>query len=120
MDTETLAKSPIGRIFIRAVAAVMESRLRYRFFGPTKILHGAGIRSGMKVLEVGCGTGFFTIPAGRMLGGQGSLIAINLSIFDRMLGLAVIPAKPGIQGFQAFLDLVFRRGDVLGMEFSLS
>jgi ubiquinone/menaquinone biosynthesis C-methylase UbiE len=78
MDTEALAKSPIGRIFIRVVAAIMESRLRYKFFGPTKILHGAGIRPGMKILEVGCGTGFFTIPAGRMLGGQGSLIAMDV------------------------------------------
>ena len=78
MDTEALAKSPIGRIFVRVVAAVMESRLRYKFFGPTKILQGAGIRPGMKVLEVGCGTGFFTIPAGRMLGGHGSLIAMDV------------------------------------------
>jgi ubiquinone/menaquinone biosynthesis C-methylase UbiE len=78
MDTEALAKSPIGRILLRGVAAMMESRLRYKFFGPTKILDAAGIRSGMKVLEVGCGTGFFTIPAGRMLGGQGSLIAMDV------------------------------------------
>jgi len=78
MDTEALANSPIGRIFIWVVAAIMESRLRYKFFGPTKILDGAGIKPGMKVLEVGCGTGFFTIPAGRMLGVQGSLIAMDI------------------------------------------
>lgn len=78
MNTEALAKSPIGRIFIRLMAAIMESRLRYKFFGPTKILQGAGIRPGMKVLEVGCGTGFFTITAGRMLGDQGRLIAMDM------------------------------------------
>jgi ubiquinone/menaquinone biosynthesis C-methylase UbiE len=78
MDTEALTKSPIGRIFIRVVAAIMESRLRYKFFGPTKILNGAGIMPGMKVLEVGCGTGFFTVPAGRMLREQGSLIAMDV------------------------------------------
>jgi ubiquinone/menaquinone biosynthesis C-methylase UbiE len=78
MDTEALAESAIGRIVIRVVAAMMESRLRYKFFGPTKILDAAGIRPGMKVLEVGCGTGFFTIPAGRMLGEQGSLIAMDV------------------------------------------
>ncbi|MCL4296351.1 MAG: methyltransferase domain-containing protein [Anaerolineae bacterium] len=78
MNTEALAKSPIGRIFIRLMAAIMESRLRYKFFGPTKILQGAGIRPGMRVLEVGCGTGFFTITAGRMLGEQGSLIAMDM------------------------------------------
>lgn len=31
----------------------------------------------MEVLEIGCGTGFFTITAGRMLGEQGSLIAMD-------------------------------------------
>jgi ubiquinone/menaquinone biosynthesis C-methylase UbiE len=78
MNTEALAKSHIGQIFIRVMAAIMESRLRYKFFGPTKILQGAGIRPGTKVLEVGCGTGFFTITAARMLGEQGALIAMDL------------------------------------------
>ena len=68
MNTEAFAKTRIGKVFIGVMAAVMESRLRYKFFGPTKILQGAGIRPGMKVLEVGCGTGFFTITTVRMLG----------------------------------------------------
>ena len=78
MDVEILAKTKIGRVFIRWMAVIMESRLRYKFFGPTKILEGAGIEPGMKVLEVGCGTGFFSVPAGRMLEGQGSLIAMDI------------------------------------------
>ena len=78
MNTEALAKSRIGQIFIRVMAAIMESRLRYKFFGPTKVLQGAGIRPGMKVLEVGCGTGFFTTTAAQMLGEQGSLIAMDV------------------------------------------
>jgi ubiquinone/menaquinone biosynthesis C-methylase UbiE len=78
MDTEKLGKTTTGNIFIRLMAFIMESRFRYKFFGPTKILEGAGIGSGMKVLEVGCGTGFFTIPAGRMLGDNGSLIAMDM------------------------------------------
>jgi ubiquinone/menaquinone biosynthesis C-methylase UbiE len=60
------------------MALIMESRFRYKFFGPKKILESAEIRSGMKVLEIGCGTGFFTIPAGKMLGNNGSLIAIDM------------------------------------------
>jgi len=78
MNTEGLAKTPIGQIFIKVVAAIMESRLRYKFFGPTKILQGAGIRPGMKVLEVGCGTGFFTLTAAQMLGERGSLISMDM------------------------------------------
>ncbi|MEW5960706.1 MAG: methyltransferase domain-containing protein [Chloroflexota bacterium] len=42
------------------------------------MLQGAGIRLGMKVLEIGCGTGFFTLTAARMLGEYGSLIAMDM------------------------------------------
>ncbi len=77
MNAEALAKSPVGKAFVRGMAALMESRLRYRFFGPEPLLQGAGIRPGMRVLEVGCGTGFFTPTAARMLGDQGRLIAMD-------------------------------------------
>ena len=78
MDTEKLGKTPFGKIFIRLMAVIMESRLRYIFFGPQKILESAGLRPGLKVLEVGCGTGFFTLPAGKMLGKDGSLTAMDM------------------------------------------
>lgn len=78
MNTETFTNTKIGQIFIRTMAAIMESRLRYQFFEPTKILQAAEIRPGQKVLEVGCGTGFFTIPAARMIGEQGCLIAMDI------------------------------------------
>ena len=64
--------------FIKALGAAMESRFRYRFFGPLPILQGAGLRPGQTVLEVGCGTGFFTLPAGRLLGTSGSLVAMDV------------------------------------------
>lgn len=78
MDTERLATTTFGRIFIALMASILESRLRYKFFGPGRILKGAGIRSGMKVLEIGCGTGYFTIEAGKMLGENGSLTSIDM------------------------------------------
>jgi len=78
MDTEKLGKTTLGKVFIRLMAVIMESRFRYKFFEPKRILESAGIRSGMKVLEIGCGTGFFTIPAGQMLGSNGSLIAMDM------------------------------------------
>ncbi len=78
MNTEAFANSKIGQLFIRIIAAVMESRFRYRFFGPMKILQGADIHPGQTVLEVGCGTGFFTIPAAQLIGDQGSLVAMDV------------------------------------------
>jgi len=63
---------------MRVMAAVMESRVRYRFFGPAHILQGSDIQPGQSVLEIGCGTGFFTLPAARLLGDQGSLVAMDV------------------------------------------
>jgi ubiquinone/menaquinone biosynthesis C-methylase UbiE len=74
---EDLPDSRPGRAVLRLLAAVMESRLRYRLLGPDKELQGAGILPGQAVLEVGCGTGFFTIPTARLLGDQGSLVAMD-------------------------------------------
>jgi ubiquinone/menaquinone biosynthesis C-methylase UbiE len=78
MNTEAFAKTWIGQIFIRLIAAIMESRLRYRFFGPGKILQGAGIHPGQTVLELGCGTGFFTLAAAQLIGDKGHLISMDM------------------------------------------
>ena len=56
----------------------MESRLRYRFSGPMKILRGTDIQPGQTVLEVGCGTGFHTVSAAQLIGDQGYLVAIDV------------------------------------------
>jgi ubiquinone/menaquinone biosynthesis C-methylase UbiE len=78
MDADTFTDSRLGRAFVRVMAAVMESRLRYRFVGPAKALDGAAIHAGQAVLEVGCGTGFYTVPAARLLGIEGRLVAMDM------------------------------------------
>ena len=64
----------------------MDSRLRHWLFDPMKTLQGADIQPGQIVLEVGCGSGFFTIPAAQLIGNQGCLVAMDvLSAFiDRV------------------------------------
>jgi ubiquinone/menaquinone biosynthesis C-methylase UbiE len=78
VNTDTFARSAVGKPIVRLLAAAMESRLRYRFFGPDRILRGVDHLHGRTVLEVGCGTGYFTIPAGRLIGDDGSLLAIDI------------------------------------------
>jgi ubiquinone/menaquinone biosynthesis C-methylase UbiE len=78
MNTETFAKSTIGKFFIRSLASMMESRFRYRFFSPEKILKGVDNIHGQTVMEIGCGTGFFTIPASGFIGDKGSLVAMDI------------------------------------------
>lgn len=75
---EALKNSKIMNPFFRAAGAAMESRLRHRLHDPVKIMQGAEIRPGDTVLEVGCGSGFFTIPAARLIGEQGQLVAMDV------------------------------------------
>ncbi len=49
------------------------------FRDPYKVLDAAGLRPGQKVLEVGCGPGFFTIPAARIVGEQGCIYALDIN-----------------------------------------
>jgi demethylmenaquinone methyltransferase/2-methoxy-6-polyprenyl-1,4-benzoquinol methylase len=79
MKTEDLGKSKILNMFFKPAGAMMGSKLRQWLADPVKTLQGADLKSGQTVLEVGCGTGFFTIPAAQMLGDHGSLIAMDPS-----------------------------------------
>jgi ubiquinone/menaquinone biosynthesis C-methylase UbiE len=46
---------------------------------PYRLLESAGLRAGQKVLEVGCGPGFFTIPAAKIVGDKGLIYAIDIN-----------------------------------------
>jgi demethylmenaquinone methyltransferase/2-methoxy-6-polyprenyl-1,4-benzoquinol methylase len=77
MKTEALGNSKILNLLFKPAGMMMESRLRKWLMNPVKTLRGAGIEPGQTVLEVGCGTGFFTIPAAELIGDQGCLVAID-------------------------------------------
>lgn len=78
INIEAFANSKIGKFIVKVAGAAMESRLRYRFSGPMKILRGADIQPGQTVLEVGCGTGFHTVSAAQLIGDQGCLVAMDV------------------------------------------
>jgi demethylmenaquinone methyltransferase/2-methoxy-6-polyprenyl-1,4-benzoquinol methylase len=78
MNTEAFANSKNVQFIFRVIGAAMESRFRYRFYGPMQILRGADIHPGQTVLEVGCGTGFFTLSAAQLIGDQGCLVAMDV------------------------------------------
>jgi demethylmenaquinone methyltransferase/2-methoxy-6-polyprenyl-1,4-benzoquinol methylase len=79
MNTEDLGNSKLLNLLFRPAGAMMGSKLRQRLADPVRTLRGAGIGAGQIVLEVGCGTGFFTIPAARLIGDQGCLVAMDAS-----------------------------------------
>jgi len=78
MNTETFSKTKVGKVAIKLLAKAMESRFRYRFFNANRILKGVDNLTGLNVLEIGCGTGFFTIPIARLIGDHGSLTSIDI------------------------------------------
>jgi precorrin-6B methylase 2 len=46
---------------------------------PYRSLEAAGLKPGQKVVEVGSGPGFFTIPAAKMVGEEGLIYAIDVN-----------------------------------------
>jgi ubiquinone/menaquinone biosynthesis C-methylase UbiE len=56
-----------------------DSPLRKRLSDPGRIIQGAGVQPGQKVLEVGYGRGFFTLPLAQALGPDGCLYALDIT-----------------------------------------
>jgi ubiquinone/menaquinone biosynthesis C-methylase UbiE len=77
MSTEDLGKSKFVNMLLKPAGSAMESRLRHLLQDPEKILRGADLQPGQTVLEVGSGTGFFSMAAARIIGDEGHLIAMD-------------------------------------------
>jgi ubiquinone/menaquinone biosynthesis C-methylase UbiE len=66
------------RVHFRMISLVHEDLYRL-FRDPYKALRAAGLQPGQEVLEVGCGPGFFTIPAARLVGERGRVHALDIN-----------------------------------------
>ena len=79
MDTIKLGNSKLLHLVFKPAGILMGSRLRQWLMNPVKTLETANVGPGQTILEVGCGTGFFTIPAAQIVGEQGRIIALDAS-----------------------------------------
>jgi demethylmenaquinone methyltransferase/2-methoxy-6-polyprenyl-1,4-benzoquinol methylase len=79
MKTEDLGNSKILTLIFKPAGMLMGSRVRQWLMNPVKTLQAADVQPAQTILEVGCGTGFFTVPAAQMIGDQGSLVAMDAS-----------------------------------------
>jgi ubiquinone/menaquinone biosynthesis C-methylase UbiE len=61
------------------ITLMHDSPLLPFFKDPYKLLKAAGLKRGQKVLEVGCGPGFFTIPAAHIVGKEGLVYAVDVN-----------------------------------------
>ena len=62
----------------RIISLMHDNPLLPIFKNPYKLLRAAGLKQGQKVLEVGCGPGFFTIPAAKIVGNEGVVYAVDV------------------------------------------
>ncbi len=51
---------------------------RRKMQNPEEILSGVGLREGMTFVDVGCNDGFFTMPAGKMVGDSGKVYGVDV------------------------------------------
>jgi ubiquinone/menaquinone biosynthesis C-methylase UbiE len=61
-------------------AAVLDLPARALVAGPERILGAFGLRPGDRVLEIGPGTGYYSLEAARRIGETGRLICLDLQV----------------------------------------
>ena len=66
------------RLAFAIMSAIHDNPLRRWLSNPLKWLQAAGLKPGHTALEVGCGPGFFTIPAAKLVGDQGRVVALDI------------------------------------------
>lgn len=96
-----------------------EEILRRKWRKPETTLKAVGLRSGMVFMDIGCGDGFFAIPAARLVGEKGAVYAVDTDaaavekLKDKAAekGLANITARVGAAEETVFCiacaDIVF-------------
>ena len=70
--------SRMSNFAFRIISRMHDNPFLPLFRNPDKLLKAAGLKSGQKVLEVGCGPGFFTIPAAKIVGEEGFVYAVDV------------------------------------------
>lgn len=61
-----------------AHATLLDSPLRTLLFGPARVLAAFGLRPGQRVLDIGSGTGYYSLEAARRIGDRGRLICLDI------------------------------------------
>jgi ubiquinone/menaquinone biosynthesis C-methylase UbiE len=78
MNRKTEKREHHSRFVFWMICIMHDNPLLPIFRNPYRLLETAGLKPGQKVLEVGCGPGFFTIPAARMVGDEGIIYAVDV------------------------------------------
>jgi ubiquinone/menaquinone biosynthesis C-methylase UbiE len=60
------------------IGRLLDSSYRRRIQPPRQLIERAGIKNGMQVLDLGCGSGAFTPSIARVVGGKGKVYALDI------------------------------------------
>lgn len=74
----------------RLLSEDREARLQ-----PKTLLRGLGLRSGDSLADIGCGPGFFTIPAAEIVGPEGQVVAADIQ-GEMLTSVRVRAAEQGL------------------------
>jgi len=67
-----------SKFAFRIISQMYDNPLLPYFRNSHRLLKAAGLKPGQKVLEGGCGPGFFTMPAARIVGEEGVVYAVDV------------------------------------------
>ena len=59
----------------------VDEQIRRKWHDPTIVLKDVGLRDGMVFMDIGCGDGFFAIPAAKIVGEKGKVFAVDIDPF---------------------------------------
>ena len=73
--------------------------MKTTFVKPADIVGQAGLKYGQKVADFGCGAGFFTLPAARLVGDEGVVYAVDI-MPDRLAVTQSSAQQAGLKNVQ--------------------
>lgn len=106
LDTE----SERGKRFYTAMLNWLDSPKRKRYDNPEQIVASSGITTGQTVLEIGCGSGYFTISAAKSIGDSGVLYATDIH------SIAIEQTQEKVESHK-LQNVVVQKDDALHSEF---
>ncbi|PIR96843.1 MAG: hypothetical protein COT91_04485 [Candidatus Doudnabacteria bacterium CG10_big_fil_rev_8_21_14_0_10_41_10] len=80
--------------------------MKQKFVNPENLLREAGLAPGMKIVDMGCGGGFFTLPAARIVGDQGQVWGVDVleQALENIVSSARLNHLKNIKTFRCDLD----------------
>ena len=70
--------SRIGNFIYSKMFRSLESKIRYKKYNPVTALKSAGVEDAKRVLEIGCGSGYYTLPAARLISEETQYHAVDI------------------------------------------